>query len=115
MVLLIAEFVSDFPIKATRQRGQGPAAFPEQEMRNNHRPPPTTRQFRSRTPDAARSNRWRSASSRHEPKGFQNMKQNYERYLAMARAEAQTGNAVAAENYYQHAEHYFRTMYSGSS
>jgi O-acetyl-ADP-ribose deacetylase (regulator of RNase III) len=32
-----------------------------------------------------------------------------------ARAEAQTGNAVAAENYYQHAEHYFRTMYSGSS
>jgi hypothetical protein len=42
------------------------------------------------------------------------MKLSYERYLAMARAEAQTGNAVAAENYYQHAEHYFRSMYSGS-
>jgi Domain of unknown function (DUF4167) len=38
------------------------------------------------------------------------MKQNYERYLAMARAEAQNGNAIAAENYYQHAEHYFRSM-----
>jgi hypothetical protein len=27
--------------------------------------------------------------------------------LALARAEAQNGNAVGAENYYQHAEHYF--------
>jgi hypothetical protein len=43
------------------------------------------------------------------------MKQNYERYLALARAEVQNGNAVAAENYYQHADHYFRLMYSGSS
>jgi hypothetical protein len=43
------------------------------------------------------------------------MKQSYERYLELARAEAQNGNAVAAENYYQHAEHYFRSMYSGSS
>jgi hypothetical protein len=31
-------------------------------------------------------------------------KRNYERYLALARAEAQSGNTVAAENYYQHAE-----------
>ncbi len=50
-----------------------------------------------------------------QPNGFQNMKLNYERYLALARAEAQSGNAVAAENYYQHAEHYFRSMYSGSN
>jgi hypothetical protein len=42
------------------------------------------------------------------------MKQSYERYLALARAEAQNGNVVAAENYYQHAEHYFRSMNSGS-
>jgi hypothetical protein len=34
----------------------------------------------------------------------------FERYLAMAR-EAQTGgDRVAAENLYQHAEHYFRIM-----
>jgi uncharacterized protein DUF4167 len=42
------------------------------------------------------------------------MKLSYERYLAMARAEAQNGNAVAAENYYQHAEHYFQSIHSGS-
>ena len=75
----------------------------------------TTRRFRSGRLDAARPNRWRSASSRPEPNGFQNMKLSYERYLELARAEAQNGNAVAAENYYQHAEHYFRSMYSGSS
>ena len=40
------------------------------------------------------------------------MKQSYERYLALARFEAQNGNTVAAENYYQHAEHYFRSMSS---
>jgi hypothetical protein len=28
----------------------------------------------------------------------------------LARAEAQAGNSVGAENYYQHAEHYFRLM-----
>jgi hypothetical protein len=32
--------------------------------------------------------------------------------LALARAEAQSGNPVGAENYYQHAEHYFRLMSS---
>ena len=32
----------------------------------------------------------------------------YERYLALARAEDGNGDAVAAQNYYQHAEHYFR-------
>jgi hypothetical protein len=32
--------------------------------------------------------------------------------LALARVEAQNGNTVAAENYYQHAEHYFRSMSS---
>ena len=35
-----------------------------------------------------------------------------EQYMALARAEAQTGNMVGAENYYQHAEHYFRLMSS---
>jgi hypothetical protein len=38
---------------------------------------------------------------------------DYERYLALARAETQIGNTVDAENYYQHAEHYFRSMRSG--
>jgi hypothetical protein len=43
------------------------------------------------------------------------MKESYERYLVLAHAEAQNGNTVAAENYYQHAEHYYRSMFSGES
>ena len=76
-------------------------------MRNNHRPSATKRQFR---PGAAGLNSRISSSPRPEPKGFQGMKQCYERYLALARSEAQNGNTIAAENYYQHAEHYFRSM-----
>ena len=44
----------------------------------------------------------------------QNAQKNYERYLALARDEAQIGNTVGAENYYQYAEHYFRSMRSDS-
>jgi hypothetical protein len=55
---------------------------------------------------AARSKRWTSSSARSEPKSSQNAQRNYERYLALARAEAQIGNAIGAENYYQYAEHY---------
>jgi hypothetical protein len=60
----------------------------------------------------AHSMRWTSSVVRPEPKSFQNAQRNYERYLALARAEAQIGNMVGAENYYQHAEHYFRSMRS---
>ena len=42
----------------------------------------------------------------------QNAQRNYERYLELARAEALAGNPVGAENYYQHAERYFRSMSS---
>jgi Domain of unknown function (DUF4167) len=35
-----------------------------------------------------------------------------ERYLALAKAQAQSGDMIGAENYYQHAEHYFRSMSS---
>jgi uncharacterized protein DUF4167 len=60
----------------------------------------------------ARSKRWTSSPARPEPKKTQNAQRSYERYLALARAEAQTGNVIAAENYYQHAEHYFRSIRS---
>jgi uncharacterized protein DUF4167 len=59
---------------------------------------------------AARSRRWTSNTARSEPKNFQNAQKNYQRYLALARAEVQIGNTVGAENYYQYAEHYFRSM-----
>ncbi|MGQ0684443.1 DUF4167 domain-containing protein [Bradyrhizobium sp.] len=42
-----------------------------------------------------------------------NARQNYERYLALGRAEAMAGDHVAAENYFQHAEHYLRSMREG--
>src|SRR5207248_8048625 len=34
--------------------------------------------------------------------------QVFERYVALAREAATSGDRVAAENFYQHAEHYFR-------
>lgn len=39
-----------------------------------------------------------------------NAHQVMEKYLAMARDAASQGDRVSAENYYQHAEHYFRTI-----
>jgi hypothetical protein len=74
----------------------------------------SARQPRPPASFAARSKRWTSSAARTEPKNSQNAQRNYERYLALARAEAQTGNTVGAENYYQYAEHYFRSMPSES-
>src|SRR5215813_13843138 len=36
--------------------------------------------------------------------------QIFERYVALAREAAANGDRIAAENLYQHAEHYFRVM-----
>ena len=58
---------------------------------------------------AAGSKRWTSSAARPSS---QNAQRNYERYLALARAEAQVGNSVGAENYYQYAEHYFSSISS---
>jgi len=41
-----------------------------------------------------------------------NAHQVLEKYLAMARDASAQGDRIAAENYYQHAEHYFRTINS---
>ena len=46
--------------------------------------------------------------------GSGDWKQRRDRYLALAQAAASAGNAVEAENYYQHAEHYFRLMQQGA-
>jgi hypothetical protein len=71
-----------------------------------------TRYSRSPAPYVDRP-KWRSSnSSRHGPKSPHDAQKNYERYLALAQAEAQSGNSIGAENYYQHAEHYFRSMTS---
>jgi hypothetical protein len=39
-----------------------------------------------------------------------NAYQVFERYLALAREASASGDRIAAENLYQHAEHYFRVM-----
>ena len=61
---------------------------------------------------ANRSNRGTSNIARPESRGSQNAQRSYERYLALAQAQAQSGDVIGAENYYQHAEHYFRSMSS---
>jgi hypothetical protein len=40
----------------------------------------------------------------------QSFQRSYERFFALARAEALTGDRIVAENFFQHAEHYFRAM-----
>jgi len=54
----------------------------------------------------------RSSNSHHRPTSPHDAQRNYERYLALAQTEAQSGNSIEAENYYQHAEHYFRSTTS---
>jgi len=70
----------------------------------------STRQSKSAASFAARQKRWTSNVARAEPKGSQKAQRSYERYLTLAQTEALSGNVVGAENYYQHAEHYFRSM-----
>ena len=63
---------------------------------------PSAASRRPGSPDQKTSS---SASGR-----FCDAKKNYERYLALAGASAWAGDRVQTENYYQHAEHYFRVM-----
>jgi hypothetical protein len=45
----------------------------------------------------------------------QDARRNYDRYLALAQAEIRNGDPIAAENYYQHAEHYLRSMHENDA
>jgi hypothetical protein len=66
-------------------------------MQNGPKTITRTHQPRPAALFAARSKRWTSSAARPEPKGSQNAQRNYERYLALARAEALIGNTVGAE------------------
>src|SRR2546430_12022569 len=72
-------------------------------MHNGRNTNMNTRHPRPAGSYAGRSKRWSSSAARPEPQGSHNAQRNYERYLALARAEAQSGNLIVAENYYQHA------------
>ena len=82
-------------------------------MQNGPKTVMRTHQRKSAAAFVARSKRWTSSAARPEWKDSQNAQRSYERYLALAQAESLSGNMVGAENYYQHAEHYFRSMSSG--
>jgi hypothetical protein len=67
---------------------------------------------RKRAPAGGRGS---SSAGRHQGQdrrqnGSGNAKGNYERYMALAREAALSGDTVEMENCYQHAEHYFRVM-----
>ena len=69
-----------------------------------------TVRWHKRKPTATPDVRSQAFSARPTHPSAPNARRNYERYLELARAEAVAGNPVGAENYYQHAEHYFRSM-----
>ena len=52
----------------------------------------------------------RPTSRRHPANNRANAKTNNDRYMALARAATLAGDTVEAENWHQHAEHYFRLM-----
>ena len=82
-------------------------------MQNGRKTNINERQRRPTASFAGRPKTWSPNGAHPQPKPSHNAQTNYERYLALARAEAQAGNSIGAENYYQHAEHYFRLMSSG--
>ena len=80
-------------------------------MQNGPKTITSTHRPKSATPSANRTRRWTSnVTCRPESRGSQSAQMNYERYLALAKTQAQAGDIIGAENYYQHAEHYFRSM-----
>jgi Domain of unknown function (DUF4167) len=81
-------------------------------MQNSPKTMTSTHRPKSARPFANRSKQWTSNGARPDLRGLQNAQRSYERYLALAQAQAQSGDVIGAENYYQHAEHYFRSMSS---
>jgi hypothetical protein len=83
-------------------------------MQNGPRTNMNTYRPNSARPFANRSKQQTSNVASPAPRGSQNAQRSYERYLALAKVQAQADDIVGAENYYQHAEHYFRSMRSDS-
>jgi hypothetical protein len=76
-------------------------------MQNGPKTTMNTRQPQRTWSRAARPAR---SAARTDNRGGQSAQKNYERYMALAQAEVLAGDVIGAENYFQHAEHYFRTM-----
>ena len=61
-------------------------------------------------PTLGHSNAPRPAIKRNRSNSSAHPKTSFDRYIALARAAATSGDAIESENYYQHAEHFFRLM-----
>jgi hypothetical protein len=86
---------------------------PEIQQRNEikMKPPTGPRHLRDRNrrPHVPSKNRAFSSNGT-DVRGRGNAHQLLEKYLALARDAQAAGDRIAAENYSQHAEHYFRTI-----
>jgi hypothetical protein len=78
-------------------------------MQSLPNPAVSGQQFRTAR-SGTRSKSWTSGVVSADLKGWQSPQKQYERYIALARSQALTGDTVGAENYYQHAEHHFRSI-----
>jgi hypothetical protein len=59
-------------------------------------------------PQQSRNHSYDSSGPEGKVRGTAN--QVYDKYLALARDASSSGDRIMAENYFQHAEHYFRIM-----
>jgi hypothetical protein len=71
---------------------------------------PNAKVMTAAMPQSSRPARRNTPLGSPKARNVQNAQRNYERYLALARAEALAGDRIVAENYFQHAEHYFRSL-----
>ena len=79
------------------------------------RPRPKSKAANPTWRPATLSNETRERLHRDNAMDPRKAQKSYEAYLALARAETLKGDPIAAENYLQHAEHYFRTMHASSN
>jgi hypothetical protein len=65
---------------------------------------------RPERPERRRPQRRGPGGSRKPNASAGNAQRNCDRYVALAREAALKGDPIEAENFYQHAEHYFRVL-----
>lgn len=87
---------------------------PFEPKRAAARPHPGPKAGRARRQAATLSSASRERRHGSEATDPRKAQRNYETYLSLARAETLKGDPIAAENYLQHAEHYFRSMHADS-
>ena len=68
-------------------------------MQNGPKTMTSTHRPKSARPFAIRSKQWPSNGVRPDFRGSQNAQRSYERYLALAQAQAQFCDVIGAENY----------------